>query len=87
MVIFINEFQKLIWNNVSVSDDVSVTFDLFSNYFNTLIEKFFFKNQNKIEKKHKQKYDFMITGLLIYRQRKLELHRSNFKPKWFSWQF
>jgi hypothetical protein len=50
MVIFINEFQKLRWNNVSASDDVSVTFDLFSNYFNTLIEKYFSRIKTKFNK-------------------------------------
>jgi hypothetical protein len=78
---FRNCLQNLQWNNVFSCDDVDSAYNNFWGDFKILFELHFPIKKVKVNKNVQKLNKFMTNGLLISRQRKIELLKANIKNK------
>jgi hypothetical protein len=74
---FKNDLGALTWNDVITLNDVDACFNIFWDNFSTLYDLHFPLTNHNFNKNKCSKHDFMTTGLLISRTRKIELHKMS----------
>jgi hypothetical protein len=73
------------WNNVLLSDDVQVSFDLFWNCFNDFFQEIFPLKKRKVNKNKFKVEKWMTKGILISRKTKLKLRKKSLEYPTFTY--
>jgi hypothetical protein len=78
---FRDGLSNLSWINVTTCDNVDTAYENFWGDFKTLFELYFPFKKVKVNKNYHKINKFMTQGLLVSRQRKIELLKANIKNR------